>query len=200
MRYAKEHKEDTHDRIVEQASRRFRRDGLAAVGVRALMTEAGLTHGGFYGHFRSRDALVTSAIENALQETYASLSAAVANAPAGRGLDAFIEEYLSAAHRDHPDRGCAGVALAPEIAREDETTRAAFLAGIERIVSLLADQLPGGGPHSARCARAHPIFSLMLGAMQLARTERDTRSSALILEQARQSAEQLANCSSNGNA
>lgn len=193
MRYAKEHKEETRDRIVGQASERFRCDGLAAVGVRALMTEAGLTHGGFYGYFRSRDELVSAAVESALQGTYASLSAAVANVPVGGELDAFIDEYLSSAHHDHPEQGCAGVALAPEIAREDDATRAAFSIGIERIVSLLANQLPGGGTTKGRYARAHSVFSLMLGAMQLARTQHDRVHSSSILEQARYSARLLAN-------
>ena len=193
MRYDKDHKEDVHRTIVELASARFRKDGLAAVGVRKLMTEAGLTHGGFYGHFPSRTALVAEALASALDETLASLTAAVARAPEGKSLEAFVDSYLDPRHRDMPDRGCAGTSLAPEVVRENPEAGAAFDTGLSRIVALLAAQLPAETSKSAACTeRAWVVFSLLMGAVQLSRTRPAGQASDAILASARNSALSLA--------
>lgn len=193
LRYDKDHKEDVHRTIVEFASARFRKDGLAAVGVRKLMTEAGLTHGGFYGHFPSRTALVAEALASALDETLSSLTAAVTKAPEGKSLEAFVDSYLDPRHRDMPDRGCAGTSLAPEISRENSDAAAAFDTGLSRIVALLADQLPGEtSKNEVRTDRAWAVFSLLMGAIQLSRTRPVGQASDAILAAARNSALSLA--------
>jgi TetR/AcrR family transcriptional regulator, transcriptional repressor for nem operon len=188
MRYAKGHKEETRRAILEKAAYRFRQDGINAVGIKTLMSDAGLTHGGFYAHFRSRDALVAEAAEEALRRTYERLKSVTANAEPERRLDAFVAGYLSPQHFEDMSGGCAGAALAPEIAREDEETRRRFTRGIERIVEYLADLLPAGGTDADRHERAHSIFALMMGSVQLARIAVDRRSARSILAGAKASA------------
>jgi len=192
VRYAIDHKEETHRIIVKLASSRFRRDGLAAVGLRPLMADAGLTHGGFYAHFSSREELVAEAIGEALRETLNSLSEAVAEVPEGEGLEAFINAYLNSLHRDRPDRGCAGAALVEEMAREPAEVRRPFTEGIEAIVSVLADQLPPGGSEAERMNRAFGVFSLLMGALQLSRSVDDAGKSSAILQSGRLEALSLA--------
>jgi len=192
MRYAKDHKQAKRQAIVEQAAARFRLDGLAAVGVRKLMTDAGLTHGGFYGHFASREALVAEALRQALTETWTTLRSATMEAAPDQRLHAFVDAYLDIRQCTRPDRGCAGVSLAPEIARESAEVREAFRHGIERIVSLLADQLPASIEVAARQDRARTIFATMMGSLQLARTAGDETEAANILANARSAALSLA--------
>lgn len=192
MRYGKGHKAETRRTIIEQASTRYRRDGLSAVGLRALMTDAGLTHGGFYAHFPSRSDLIAEAVGAALQETFEALGEAVAKAPPGGGADAFIDAYLTTAHRDRPDRGCAGASLAAEIARENGEVRHRFTQGIDAIVRLLADQLPPGGTDQDRMNRASAVFSLLMGALQLSRAVEDPARSSEILTSGRHAAKSAA--------
>src|SRR5476649_2238364 len=113
MRYAKGHKEATRKQIARIASGRFRRDGIEAVGVAGLMAGAGLTHGGFYSHFSSKEELVCAANSDALHASRAEL----AKAGARDGLAGIVRAYMKPAHRDRPERGCAFAALTSEIAR-----------------------------------------------------------------------------------
>jgi TetR/AcrR family transcriptional repressor of nem operon len=198
MRYAKEHKQAKRQAIVEQAAARFRLDGLAAVGVRQLMTDAGLTHGGFYGHFASREALVAEALKQALTETLASLRTSVEQAAPDQCLAAFVDAYLDIRQCERPDRGCAGVSLAPEVARESAEVREAFRQGIEQIVSLLADQLPALPDGQTRQDRARTIFAMMMGSLQLARTAGGKPEATNILSNARNAALSLAEAASPG--
>lgn len=181
VRYRKGHKEGTRRTIIDQASTRYRQDGLSAVGLRGLMIGAGLTHGGFYAHFPSRADLIAAAIGAALQETFERLSDAVAKAAPNSGGEAFVDSYLSTVHRDRSDRGCAGAALAPEVARENSVVRKKFAEGIEVIVRLLAGQLPPGGTDGDRMNRAYGVFSLLMGALQLSRAVEDPVKSSEIL-------------------
>jgi len=192
VRYGKGHKEQTRRTILEKASTRYRRDGLSAVGLRMLMTDAGLTHGGFYAHFPSRSALIAEAIGAALAETLKSLAKAVARAAPGNGVDAFIDAYLTSLHRDRPDRGCAAASLAAEIAREGAEVRKRFTKGTDAIVRLLADQLPPGGDPRDRVQRAFTVFSLLMGVLQLSRAIVDPRRSGRILASGRRAARTLA--------
>ncbi|WP_063511805.1 MULTISPECIES: TetR/AcrR family transcriptional regulator [unclassified Erythrobacter] len=192
MRYAKGHKEETRQAILEKASERFRRDGINAVGIKSLMSDAGLTHGGFYAHFNSRESLVAEAAEEALKRTLELLRGISSNAEADRKLEAFVNGYLSPQHYEDMAFGCAGAALAPEIAREGEDTRRRFTAGIERIVEYLAEILPPDGSPELRRERAHAIFSLMMGAVQLARITVDQKLAGRIIEGARTGALSIA--------
>jgi TetR/AcrR family transcriptional regulator, transcriptional repressor for nem operon len=183
MRYAKGHKEATRKQIARIASGRFRRDGVEAVGVASLMADAGLTHGGFYSHFSSKEELVREAVVGALERKRGQL----AQAGAEGGLEGILRAYLRPAHRDAPARGCAFASLAAEIARHPPSTRAAFTREFEAHVALIADHLPHGDR-----AVALAIFSAMIGALQLARTVSDANLSDRILESATRAALTLA--------
>lgn len=166
-------KADTRRKLITQASIRLRRDGLNAVGLRALVAEAGLTHGAFYAHFPSKAKLAEAAIEEALTETCNRLRSAVDAADSDQQLAAFVSAYLSELHWRSIDKGCMAAALGPEITRENADMRAAFRNGISSIVSLLQSLLPAGGDSSTRETRAATIFAGMMGALQLARLYED---------------------------
>jgi TetR/AcrR family transcriptional repressor of nem operon len=183
MRYAKGHKEATRKQIARIASSRFRREGVDAVGVASLMADAGLTHGGFYSHFSSKEELVREAIVGALERKRGQLTQAGAEG----GLEGILRAYLRPAHRDAPARGCAFASLASEIARHPPATRAALTCEFEAHVALIADHLPLGDKSVALA-----IFSAMIGALQLARTVNDGDLSDRILESATQAALTLA--------
>jgi TetR/AcrR family transcriptional repressor of nem operon len=179
MRFEKGHKEATRQRIIDVASARFRKDGVAAVGIAPLMAEAGLTHGGFYAHFESKDELVREAMTAALAGTRRRLERAAERGDAG--LEHFIRWYLTPAHRDAPERGCAYAAMAPEIARQSEATRAAFTSRLEDTVGWIAAQVKPNCPEAERRSVAIGIFGVMLGTLQLARTVTDPELSDQIL-------------------
>src|SRR6478736_4736355 len=124
MGYSQADKVESHDRIVHIAATRFRENGLNGIGVAELMKDAGLTHGGFYRHFASRDELVAEAIERALSEG-AQAVAATAEAP-HCPLDALVDAYLSRTHRDNLATSCAVTTLAADVARSNERARAAY--------------------------------------------------------------------------
>lgn len=168
-RYDEAHKAEAQRLIVRHAAERFRRDGIAAVGVRQLMADVGMTHGGFYTHFASRDDLVAAAIERAAQSTLGYLEEAVTAAAPSGALDAFIATYLGERHLTEMARGCAASALAPEVARQDEAARSRFKQQNDRIIALLERTLPEGGDKDARSARATAIFACLMGTLQLAR-------------------------------
>ncbi|WP_022722315.1 TetR/AcrR family transcriptional regulator, partial [Rhodopseudomonas sp. B29] len=111
MRYSKEHKQETHDRIVRKASIRLREKGAHGIGVADLMKEAGLTHGGFYAHFASREALVIEAFAYAMDRSTAYWHKLAAELPPEQRLAKLVDDYLGKSHRDDPGRGCAITAL-----------------------------------------------------------------------------------------
>src|ERR1700675_3424026 len=167
MRHSKAEKAKTHERIVAIASKRFREQGLAGFGIAELMKEAGLTVGGFYKHFDSRDELVTEALSAAFGIWQRQKEAAESG---GQPLsfEKLIDGYLSDAHRKNPGTGCAFSALAPEIARSDKRTRALTSDQVEADLELIAGLLPGKDKRAAR-SRAILTFSALVGAMSLAR-------------------------------
>lgn len=166
----------SHERIVAVASGRIRRDGISNVSVAELMNEAGLTHGGFYRHFESRDQLVAEATDAALAQgsrrTYAAAELGGAEAVA-----AIIDGYLSQAHRDRPQAGCAVAALATEIARSNPRARSAFSGQVCRYTELLTKLIPG-----LDADEAHLILATLVGALVLARAVDDRRLSDAMLE------------------
>lgn len=166
-------KKASREEIVRRASERFRKDGLAAVGVRKLMADAGLTHGAFYAHFPSRTELVSAALDHAVGNTLTYLTKAVNAAPEGTGLQALVYAYLRPEHRDRFEAGCAASALAPEIAREDEKARVQFERSNRAIINLIASQLPDVGSGADRHAWASVVFASMLGTVQLMRITSD---------------------------
>lgn len=178
--------------ITRAAAHRFRGAGLAAVGVRQVMAEAGFTHGGFYRHFASRDELVATAVEEAARATLGHLRGAIEAVQEDKRLDALVGAYLATRHCNAMASGCAAAALAPEIARQGKAARRRFLAQNEAILILIADCLPSGGKAEQRRIRATSLFALMIGALQLARIACDDNAAAKTLGAARQSALTLA--------
>jgi len=168
MRYSKEHKQETHARIVKKASVKLREKGAHGIGVADLMKVAGLTHGGFYAHFSSREALVIEAFIYAMERsTVAWRQKSEAIPPAQRYAE-IVNSYLTPAHRDDPGRGCALAALAGEIARESTKTRKAFAAKLEEMIDMLAENVPASSPAAAR-QQAMASLAAMAGTLILAR-------------------------------
>lgn len=191
-RYSEEHKQEARAAILKQAAERFRRDGIAAVGVRPLMADAGMTHGGFYAHFASRADLVAASLEYAAQATLDYFHDALAGAPDGQKLETLVETYLQPRHRDRMDVGCAASALAPEIARESDATRTRFARQNGRLIGLIAEHLPAGGTPRARADRAAILFATMMGTLQLMRMETDPAAVERLRRSGRDAALQLA--------
>ena len=168
MRYSKEHKQETHTRIVRKAAVLLREKGAHGIGVADLMKEAGLTHGGFYAHFDSREALVIEAFAYAMDRSIAHWRSTVAQLPAERRLSNIVESYLTTTHRDDPGRGCAVPTLGAEIARENPKTRKAFAAKLEQMSEMIAEQLPDLPPKAAR-KQAAATLATMMGTLVLSR-------------------------------
>ncbi|WP_217577780.1 TetR/AcrR family transcriptional regulator [Mesorhizobium sp. GbtcB19] len=163
MRYEKGRKDASRSRILEVAADRFRGDGIAATGLASIMSDAGMTNGAFYPHFQSKAALVRECVATALE----GQSGQIAEALASGGLTTAIDAYLSAAHRDNPDKGCASAALLPEIAREPAETRQVYTERFMTLVRQVSAALPPqtGNPEDI----ALGIFATLIGALQLAR-------------------------------
>ncbi|WP_295989929.1 TetR/AcrR family transcriptional regulator [Rugamonas sp.] len=178
MRYEKGRKDVTRSRIVQTASRRFRAEGVEAVGLAGLMRDAGLTNGAFYVHFDSKEQLVQEVLVDALDRRLAAMVAARAQ---GASLGDAIRDYLSPRQRDLPDQGCPTAALAAEIARHPEQTRTLFTDKIDAFLQFIAASLPAGDP-AARRGQAAALFGMMVGTLQLARAVNDAALSDRILE------------------
>jgi TetR/AcrR family transcriptional repressor of nem operon len=166
----------SHERIVTVASRRIRRDGIDNVSVSDLMSEAGLTHGGFYRHFDSRDELVAEAIADALAQGSQRVRA---SSELGRpaALAAIVDGYLSRLHRDKPETGCAVAALPTDIARTDARVRAAYSQQVRSYLDLLTELAPARDRDEA-----HLILAALVGALVLARAVDDRALSNEILD------------------
>jgi TetR/AcrR family transcriptional repressor of nem operon len=180
MGYSKAQKTRTHKRIVNIASKRFREKGLAGFGIAELMREAGLTVGGFYKHFDSRDDLVAEAVSSAFGNWKRRVDAGKSGGPSV-SYEKLIDDYLSEAHRDNPGTGCAFSALAPDIARTDKRTRALTSEQVRNDIQLIAALLPDKHKRAAR-SRAILTFSALVGAMSLARAVSDKALSREILK------------------
>jgi AcrR family transcriptional regulator len=176
MRYEKGHKDATRQRIIDVASRQFREQGVAAVGLAGIMSDAGLTNGAFYAHFDSKEDLVRQVLSNAQRN---QMWQAVADSDAE--VESAIRGYLSADHRDNPGRGCPISALAAEIARHPKPTRKAFTGKLANIIEMIAARL-GTGSERQRRRKAVAIYGLMVGTLQLARAVSDKRLSDEILQ------------------
>jgi len=181
MRYAEGHKEETRKHIVKVASQCFRREGIEKIGVATLMEEAGLTVGGFYSHFKSKEGLIKEAVLCAAEETSYRLLEAADSTP-GDGLKALLEAYLNVAHRHNPQSGCVIAALASELINRPDKTRAAVANHTENFVNQIADRLSPEADHDRRVRAARSIWALMVGTMQVARLVSDEELSAQILE------------------
>jgi TetR/AcrR family transcriptional regulator, transcriptional repressor for nem operon len=182
MRYSPSRKEETRDRVLRAASRRFRRDGVG-VAIGDLMKALNLTHGGFYRHFKSKEALLAEALERAVAEGAARMARAAAEAP-GRELETIISTYLSEGHCNDPGGGCALAALAPEVARESRAVREAMDRALLQHSGAMAMYMPGANEEQRR-KNAIALFSGMAGSLGVARSLADAGLRRTVLESAR---------------
>jgi TetR/AcrR family transcriptional regulator, transcriptional repressor for nem operon len=171
MRYGKDQKQATRQRILEAAGRRFKQDGIDGAGVAALMSDAGLTNGAFYAHFASKEDLVANVLADQLRTQRQSLDA---QPPDREGLEAFVRLYLSPQHRDQCADGCPSAALLDEIVRRPAATRQVFTDELMGVIDDIASRLDPTDVASAR-TDALTVFGVMVGTLQLARslTDRD---------------------------
>ena len=187
MRYSKEHKQETHARIVKKASVRLREKGAHGIGVADLMKEAGLTHGGFYAHFASREALVIEAFAYAMDRSVEHWREIAAETLPEKRLSTIIDSYVSTVHRDDPGRGCAVPTLGAEIARESAKTRKAFAAKLEQLIEVMADQIPDV-PRKAARRQAMGTLATMMGTLVMSRVAGSGELSDEILASGREAA------------
>lgn len=177
-------KEDTHERIVEAAARAIRRHGYAGVGVAEVMKEAGLTHGGFYAHFASREAMLVEALARAGKDS-ATAVARSADARRAKGISVFrslVEAYLADDLLASLDRGCPVAALGAEMARQPAAVRNASALSVDRLIAAVREALPG-----ATRASASVIAATLVGTLQLARALGDNAAGRAMLAAARKS-------------
>ena len=174
MRYEKGRRDATKSQILGVAARRFRGEGVAAVGLTAIMGDAGLTNGAFYTHFGSKEDLVRETLIHALEENLRNIDRHL-------GLEAAFRTYLSPQHRDNPGLGCPSSALLAEVARQPFKTREAYTEGLRAVLDMILDRLLVTNPLATR-ATATAIFGMMLGSLQLSRAVTDAALSDSILE------------------
>src|SRR5882672_7684385 len=177
MRMSREETAKTRQRIVDAASAEFRKQGIAATGLAEIMAAAGMTHGGFYRHFKSKDELVaeTTAAEK--------LKRKLLSAASKGGIKSVVGTYLSIAHRDHPQQGCPLAALGSELANADKRTRRAATCGLNTLIDAIAGLTAERKPEVAR-ERALVAVATMVGAMTIARVVDDPQLSKAILHSA----------------
>ena len=161
-------KEVTHDRIVDAAARAIRRSGYNGTGVADIMKDAGLTHGGFYAHFPSREAMLAEAADRAGSESVAMMERIAAKLPQQQALPAMLQAYLSKEHLEGIETGCAVAALGSEMPRQTPEVRRAATRRIKEMIDLVARHSPDWGQPSAH-ERALVTVATMVGALMLAR-------------------------------
>lgn len=187
MPYTKEHKQRTRERILREAARAFREEGVDGVAIPQVMNRAGLTHGGFYAHFASKDALVTAACGTGFDEVGLELIDRVASVAPGHEVRQIIRAYLSRAHRDDPGSGCMLPSMTAEIARGSPEVRAGFTAALKRYAHKLAGYFPPDDPRSPEQRETAALLLLtgMAGVLQVSRALDDRDLSDHILLAAR---------------
>lgn len=168
MRYQQGHKAEIHQRIVKDGSRRVRSEGLNGAAVAAVMEDAGLTHGGFYKHFGSKDDLLLESLRESFREIGEILAHAAKQSAPGEEWKAIVTTYLRPEMCEHPERGCPLSALAPELARVDKRMKPQILAELVKYKSRMVPFMPGR--ETVEKERAFfAIFSTMIGAVEIAR-------------------------------
>lgn len=186
MRVSKEQAAENRRRVVEVASALFRERGFNGIGVADLMKEAGLTHGGFYGQFASKDDLAAEACARAMEAMAERWSGPAETPPGDEALKALLDGYLSPRHRDHSAAGCPIAALGVDVSRQGGAVRGAFTQGLRPFIDRLQRLVPGRSAEAKRKA-ALATLSGMVGALVLSRAVDDPALSDEILEAARES-------------
>ena len=184
MRYGTDHKEQTRSRVVAAAARAMRARGPDQVAVTEIMAQVGLTHGGFYAHFPSKDSLVGAAIEAAFEQSRERVLGMSPDQSPGETLRRFINTYVSAEHRDRPELGCPIALLSSYIPGQAAPARAAYDRGTKGLIGLIATGLSGLGADDAR-DQAMSLLAEMAGAVALARAIHDRALSDRLLGQCR---------------
>lgn len=178
MRYSEDHKAKTHQLILDEAARRFRRDGVGATGLQPLMKALGLTHGGFYAHFKSKDELVEKALRHAVDGLKASL--AMHTGP-DVPLAALLDTYLSDAHRANPEQGCPLPTISAELGQRGQQSEIT-----DEVVEDRLDNIAGKLPGEDSRAQAMLVLSAMVGSLLLSRSVKDEALSAELLQSTRE--------------
>ncbi|WP_415759777.1 TetR/AcrR family transcriptional regulator [Pseudomonas sp. LT1P18] len=174
MRYSQDHKAQTHQRIIKEASARFRRDGIGATGLQPLMKALGLTHGGFYSHFKSKDELVEKALQAAAEQVDVICAELFAQ---DRPLEAFIDAYLSEWHQTSPDEGCPLPTMSSELGlrgQQSPTTDVVLNARLEQVQGTLEDENAAD--------QSIVIMSTLVGALLLSRSVENPELAQRILD------------------
>jgi TetR/AcrR family transcriptional repressor of nem operon len=180
MRYEPDHKQRTRRRIVESASRQFRSEGMNGPGVAKLMKATGLTVGGFYKHFRSKNDLMTEAIDASVSDVSAEVARWAEQARAGEAWKEIVKRYLSMEHCEHPGKGCPVAALSCDIARTRPTMKRKIQASMKAYKKQLVEFMPGASPGEKQ-RNFTLIFTSMVGALSIARTLPEQEEKAKLL-------------------
>ncbi|CAM2156854.1 TetR/AcrR family transcriptional regulator, transcriptional repressor for nem operon [Pararobbsia alpina] len=185
MRKSKLETAETRRRIVEVAARRFRSQGIHATGLSDLMSEAGLTHGGFYRHFESKDQLVAEACGVGFESVIEAFEDAASKAAEGEAFKSIVGSYVSTSHRDSTTGGCPIAGMGSELAHGDEATRAAAAKGFNDMVDVLAKRIRR---RNADASHSDAVFAMaaMIGAVTLSRIIADPEASASVLQTVKQ--------------
>ncbi len=190
MKVSREQAAANRERILDVAIRLFRERGLDGIGVADLMREAGLTHGGFYGHFASKEDLIAEACKRSLADSVTRWNKVCARGDDGAVM-AIAKSYLSTRHRDDPGRGCTVAALCTESARRGSKVRHAMTHGVRTMIDVLAGAMPGN-TRAMKRRKALSSFAGMVGAVVLARAMDDAEFSEELLKAVSASIEQVA--------
>lgn len=186
MRYGSDHKAETRERVLREAATAIRRDGVGRVGVAQVMGAAGLTHGGFYAHFASKDDLVAQAVGYMFEDRYAAFFDGLGDADPREALTRFVDRYLSMRHRQAVATGCPIPMLAGQVSLLPEAGQISFAAAVERLTGAVASLLRRMDRANAeRLAQA--VIAEMVGAVALARVQTDDAKAELLLETVRES-------------
>lgn len=184
MRYDAEHKEQTRQRVLAEAAAAIRATGPDRIGIAAIMAKAGLTHGGFYAHFKSKDDLVAQAVTQMFDESFDRMMTRLDTLEPAVALGKIVDRYLDPRHRDAPDVGCPMPSLSGELARMPAEARKRFAKGAERVTESIASRLRAlGRPHPAPLANS--VVAELVGALSLSRAVADPEASARILRDSR---------------
>ncbi|HWD26158.1 MAG TPA: TetR/AcrR family transcriptional regulator [Rhizomicrobium sp.] len=184
MRYADTHKDETHKTLLKAAAAQLRAQGPDRLSVAGVMKAAGLTHGGFYAHFKSKDALLTETLGDIFARSKRRMARVIEGLPPKHALAAYIDFYVAASHRDHIENGCPITALNSDMPRQSKRFRALFESGVKGLSALIAELMTQAGIADAK-SLAPSILSAMAGAVALSRTISDPDLSDELLASAR---------------
>ncbi len=184
MRYADSHKEETHKALLKVAATHLREKGPDRLSVASVMKSAGLTHGGFYAHFKSKDALLNETLAEIFGKSKRRVQRLLEGLPPKHALATYIDFYVAASHRDNPANGCALTALSSDMPRQSKKFRAAYEAGVKSLAGFLAERMQAAGIAEAE-QLAPSILAAMAGAVSMSRTISDPELSDELLASTR---------------